>query len=235
MDTMTFPARKSLLAPDFKVTEVPVSDIPVSTVDADHHMELKQLRNTPASTTPAPLPDWLSGYTQEEREEHESLDQTAVRLQKYPRTREQLQLEQQVFDIFFERFLDVVTVGEDWVSLIKNDPRGIDRARFMRWIKKDKDRQARFEEAQEIASEFEVCLMGRIADGTDTLEDLERAKLRLKHKEFVVKSHNKRRYGAEKEAAAPFGAGGITINIGSVESPYVGNTIEHAPNALPNG
>jgi hypothetical protein len=69
----------------------------------------------------------------------------------------------------------------------------------MRWVKKNPERQSRFEEAQEIASELLVYQSDAIAEGSESMEDIERSKLRLKQNEFKIKAWNRKRYGDSKQ------------------------------------
>ncbi len=178
-----------MLEPNFKMTEITSMNLPVKRVE---HVP----REKPDLST-SDLPSWLSSKPTAEEQADDAF--LKVRLQRHPRTREQLELEETVFSVFFERFLEAVAVNEKPKELINNDPRNIDPARFMRWIKKDAERTSRFVEAQEIASEFLVYDCDNIAEGLDTLEDIERSKLRLKQNEFKIKSWNKKRYGDTKQ------------------------------------
>ena len=180
-----------MLDPRFKVTEVPQTDIRLSADPARE--ELRSIRKADV-VPPSPLPDWLTAYTPEEQRAMEN-----GTLVKYPRTKAHMELELQTFDIFFERFLDAVTVGDDLAQTIAGNPHNIDPGRFMRWIKKDPERTSRFEEAQEIATELILSKMDRIAEGVDNMEDIERSKLRLKQYEFKIKAWNKKRYGDTKQ------------------------------------
>jgi hypothetical protein len=152
-------------------------------------------------------------------------------LPRYPATRQQLALEERVFSTIFESILDEIVAGGSVRDWIKSDPREINNGRFRRWIAADKERTQRYEEAQRIGTEEMLDICDEIAKGSDSMEDIERSKLRLKWYEFKIRSWNKQRYGAEKEISQPFGQQGIVINISAVESPYVksGNIIEHTP------
>ena len=175
----------------FHMTKIPDVGFKVSTpYDLDYDPDAPKQPKQPRSFAPTPLPDWLSATP-------DPADQ--VRLPKFPRSKERIEMEEMIFDIFFETFVDAIVTNANPLAVIRADPRGIDPGRFMRWIRRDKTRQERFEEAQEIASELLVYQNDDIAEGADSMEDIERSKLRLKQNEFKIKSWNKRRYGDSKQ------------------------------------
>ena len=187
--------------------------------------QVNEVRRAPL-TPPTPLPDWLTAYTPDEQKAMEN-----GTLVKYPRTKVHIELEEQIFDIFFERFLEGLVEGELGIDIVRRDPRNISYGRFMRWIKKDSKRVERYDEAKEIQTAFFEDKKHKIAEGMDDrLQDIARAKLQIEVMSDSMKAWNKKRYGAEKESPQAFGAGGIIINIGAVESPYLtGNVIESTP------
>lgn len=138
------------------------------------------------------LPDWLSAAPPVTKD-HSFLP-------RYPRTKDELELEQATFEALFERVLDGIAEGLSTTLLVSEDPRKPNYGRFIRWIKKDPERTRRYEEAQEIATEYIMAQMDMIADGTeDNLEDLERSKLRLAHYKFKLQVYNRRRYGDKQQ------------------------------------
>lgn len=170
-------------------THTPSDDPPI-TVTRHYRIDASEPPITPADLVPAPLPDWLTAYS----------DPTALtKLVKFPRTVAHVELELMTFEAAFESVLDEIVAGRSVTEFIQNDPRGIDYGRFLRWIKKDKSRTQRYEEAQEIGTEALLERMDRIAEGTDNLEDIERSKLRLAQYKFKVQAWNKRRYGDSKQ------------------------------------
>ncbi len=77
----------------------------------------------------------------------------------------------------------------------------------------------------------------RIIDATDSLEDVQRSKLKLEGRKFLLQTYSRDRYANEKQPATSM-SGGITINIGAVDSPYAdGITIDNQPipKAITNG
>lgn len=185
--------------------------------DPDNPFAHHQVRNEPPAP-PTPLPDWLSLAPTPRQQTSNP---------KYPRTKEELAIEQMTFEAVFEKVLDVIVEGQGVREFLRTDTRRVDYGRFLRWIREDKERLARYEEAQEIGTEAILETMDEIAAGTHSMEDIERSKLRLAQYKFKVQAWNKRRYGTDKETPTPFGSGGITINISAVDVPTtIGNVIE---------
>ena len=126
------------------------------------------------------------------------------------------------FENLFETALDRLSLGHQLIDICDDDPRQLPAAEFMRWIKKDKERYARYKESQEIAAEFLVYSALKAANGNDSMNDVNRDKLIAETSLKIAGAWSPKRYG--KEQGLPNtagGSGGITINIGQVESPYV--------------
>lgn len=217
MDTNT--TTTPLLIP----TSIPTPTLDTSAISipiSNRGMPEPTLDDIPAVS---PIPDWLTAH---------NTDVCPTKLPRFPRTKEHLELEELTFAAVFENILDVIIEGGHVIQYLKEDPRDINYGRFQKWIKKDKERQRRYEEAQEIGTEALLEKMDMIAAGTEVEmgipEDIERSKLRLAQLKFKVQSWNKRRYGNEKETVQPFGAGGIVINIGAVDSPYANEKVVSA-------
>lgn len=147
-------------------------------------------------------------------------------LGKYPATRSELTYQELQYENLFESALDQIMEGVTLTAVIRNDPRGIDYGKFQAWIRKDKDRKRRYYEAKEIGSEKVEDELIDISDATDNpMEDVARSTLRIATRKWLLGVWDKRRYGDEKNAPNFANAGGgITINIGTVDSPY---TIEN--------
>ena len=146
---------------------------------------------------------------------------------------EQLRL---TYEIFFENSLELIAGGRNLADLINESPHNIVPGRYRTWLHKDKKRVERLREAQAIGAEAIEDEIMRIIDATDSLEDVQRSKLKLEGRKFLLQTYSRDRYTNEK--AAPSMTGGITINIGAVDSPYTdGITIDGSPlpKALPNG
>lgn len=138
---------------------------------------------------------------------------------------EQLQL---TYEIFFENSLEQIAAGRNLADLIHESPHDLSAGRYRTWLHKDKNRVTRLREAQAIGAEAIEDEIMRIIDATDSLEDVQRSKLKLEGRKFLLQTYSRDRYGATP--AAPSMSGGITINIGAVDSPYEGGiTIDQTP------
>jgi hypothetical protein len=137
-----------------------------------------------------PLPDWLTAHDP---------NTCPTKPPRLPRTKDHIELEELNFATVFETVLDVVIEGGSVVTYLREYPTKINYGRFQKWLRKDKERQRLYEEAQEIGTEALLEKMDEIAAGTDTLEDIERSKLRLAQYKFKVQAWNKRRYGDLKQ------------------------------------
>lgn len=143
-----------------------------------------------------------------------------------------------IFESIFESTIDRVALGHSLSTIVSDDPRNLDLARYLRWIQKDKDRRREFNEAKRIGTHLVLEQMIRISDGEDNpMEDVARSTLRVNTRRLYLKAYNPDTFGdSPSNAASATGGGGITINIGSVESPYAptitanDNVIDVTPN-----
>jgi len=117
------------------------------------------------------------------------------------------------YENMFENFIEQVYRGRSLKSLVEDDPRLISYEDFLRWIKRDPQRHERFKEAQEMRTEFLAGEIIAIADGVDSLdaaspETVNRDKLRIDTRKWLMSAHNKKRYGESKQIEL---AGSISI------------------------
>ena len=140
------------------------------------------------------------------------------------------------YEIFFENCLESIAEGRNLADLIAESPHGIKAGRFRTWMHKDKTRVSRMREAQAIGAEAIEDEIMRIIDATDSLEDVQRSKLKLEGRKFLLQTYAKDRYSQNPTPTNSM-QGGITINIGAVDSPYSGGvTIDNEPvKVLTNG
>lgn len=101
------------------------------------------------------------------------------------------------FEIFFETILDKISRGINLKEILRDDQRDFDYTQLLRWIHRDPQRKSRYYEAQEIGSEMIAAEILEIADG-DGLEDVQRSKLRIDSRQFLIKTWNRKRYGDVK-------------------------------------
>ena len=187
-------------------------------------------------TADTTVPAWLLGDSTPEAPADVMTIEQAMELSNAAKERiiaEQLQL---TYEIFFENSLELIAGGRNLADLIQESPHDIIPGRYRTWLHKDKKRVERLREAQAIGAEAIEDEIMRIIDATDSLEDVQRSKLKLEGRKFLLQTYSRDRYTNEK--AAPSMSGGITINIGAVDSPYAdGITIDNqpVPKALTNG
>lgn len=103
------------------------------------------------------------------------------------------------YENIFMRVITEVANGQPLHLILKNDSRGIDYNDFYRWIKRDPERYSLFQEAQELRTEFHAGEIIQIADAQDSIEDVNRSKLRIETRKWLMGVHNKKRYGETKQ------------------------------------
>ena len=167
------------------------------------------------------IPSWLE-ITQTTSTHNPSPTPSPTPLAKYPCTSEELTLMELTFDNFFEGSIDRIALGHPLKDIIADDPRDISIVEYLRWVRKDKTRKERLKEAEEIAAEVLIMQTIGIAEGVDSMEDTNRSTLRVNNNWKIAAAYSPKRFGKEASmATGNSGGGGIVINIGQVESPYV--------------
>ena len=138
------------------------------------------------------LPDWL--------------DPAPRTLAKSPPEVKALALAQ--YEHIFMRVIDSIAHGMSLSQVLRDDQRDIDYNDFYRWIKKDPQRNQLFTEAQEMRTEFMAGEIIEIADADDTLEDVNRSRLKIDTRKWLMGAHNRKKYGATTNIEM---SGGISI------------------------
>lgn len=105
------------------------------------------------------------------------------------------ELEQKRYEIMFVTVLDKLAQGINLKEILRDDQRDIDYTQLLKWIHKDPERKAKYYEAQEIGSEMVAAEILEIADAVDSMEDVQRSKLRIESRQFLIKTWNRKRYG----------------------------------------
>ena len=139
-------------------------------------------------TGETPLPNWLS-----------CPDPKPPRPSKS--ARELLHIE---YEQVFERVIEGIYRGNFLRDLIEADHRVVSYEDFMRWVKRDPQRHERFLESQEMSAIFEVDDALRIADGVGCIDPsssdtVNRDKLRIDTRKWLMGAHNRKRYGEVKQ------------------------------------
>lgn len=96
------------------------------------------------------------------------------------------------YEQVFMRAIDSIAHGMSLSQVLRDDQRDIDYNDFYRWIKKDPHRKQLFDEAQELRTEFMAGEIIEIADADDSLEDVNRSKLKIDTRKWLMGAHNKK-------------------------------------------
>lgn len=150
-------------------------------------------QNVPAET---PLPEWLS-----------ACDDTHVA----QRSGVTLALLEQQYMQIFERIIERMYRGDLFKTLISEETRLVSHEHFVKWIKKDSNRKARFEDAQELRTVIMSDEVLEISDGVNTIDPtssdtVNRDKLRIDTRKFLMASHNRARYAQTTKTALDEGS-----------------------------
>ncbi len=108
------------------------------------------------------------------------------------------------YEQIFERVIEDIYRGRSLQSLIEDDHRVVSYEDFLRWVKRDPIRAERFKEAQEMRTEFLAGEILEIADGVGAIDPsssdtVNRDKLRIDTRKWLMGAHNKKRYGESKQ------------------------------------
>lgn len=103
------------------------------------------------------------------------------------------------YEQMFERVIEHIYRGRSLQSLLQEDYRVMSYEDFLRWIKRDAQRYERFKEAQESRTEFIAGEILDIADAEDSIEDVQRSKLKIDTRKWIMGAWNKKRYGEVKQ------------------------------------
>lgn len=148
----------------------------------------------------------------------------------------QLERQNQIFESIWDSLLDRTSLGHKLKDIASDDPRGIDLPKLTRWISKDPTRNKEYNAAKRMGTHLVLEEMIDISDGKDSMEDVARSTLRVNTRRLYLKAYNRDVFGDQPAQSENSLAGGITINIGAVQSPYAApiTTIEQEPLVLEN-
>lgn len=145
----------------------------------------QQLENT--SSAPE-MPDWLVTPDTD-------LPDLPKNRQATPTNREIMYMQ---FEYMFDHVLEQLAGGKTIKQTLDRDPRGYESAAYIDWIKKDPMRTSRYENAQLLFAEQLGAEIIEISDAEDSAEDVQRSKLRIDSRKWLMGVYNKRRYGDTK-------------------------------------
>lgn len=112
------------------------------------------------------------------------------------------------YEQMFERVIEHIYRGRSLRDMLESDYRVVSYEDFLRWVKRDPMRHERFKEAQESRTEFIAGEILEIADAEDSIEDVQRSKLKIDTRKWLMGAWNKKRYGEVKQVEV---AGAISI------------------------
>ena len=134
-----------------------------------------------------PLPDWLSEPNLNELEPKKS---KVLALAEY--------------EMVFPRILNLIYEGQTLSDAVKQLPIEIEYGAFMAWLKKDPKRYQSYKNAKEIrtetwASDILKYAEGKTRDGRDTLEDVQRSRLKVETVKWLMSADDRKTYGEVKQ------------------------------------
>ena len=120
------------------------------------------------------------------------------------------------YENFFTTSLEKMAGGQPLSQLVREDPRNLSYASVLNWIHKDEKRQKMYYEAQALGAEAVADELLYIADGTgDSLEDVQRSKLRVDTRKWLIEVWNRKRFGRDRDMTDGANTR-VTIVIGDV-------------------
>lgn len=118
------------------------------------------------------------------------------------------------FALVYPRVLDKISSGSTLTEAIKDLPIELDLGAFMRWINKDPSRKGIYKDAKEVRTEAWAAKLIEYCGGEDTLEDVQRSKLKVDTLKWLMAADNRRTYGEVKQVEL----GGSISVLGALEA-----------------
>jgi hypothetical protein len=154
------------------------------------------------TNSPSEIPDWLTSPP----------TPIPVRTAEQEHTRSQLVQTQ--FESMFIRVLEEMASGKTLTQVLNEDFRGFKAGAFLKWVKRDPDRHSLYKEAKELRTEHWAAEVIEIADAEDAVEDVQRSRLRIDTRKWLMGSDNRKVYGETKT----IDVGGSISIIGALEA-----------------
>lgn len=145
------------------------------------------------TSTPPPLPDWLSVISDEQAAAPVPPANPFILAE----------INHLIYENMFPIALSKIAAGYSIARVMREAQRGPEKAEFIRWIMKDPKRKAQYYEAKAIAAEVFDDQRIDIADGVDdngneVMEDIARSKLRIEVRERSMAVRDRKRFGETK-------------------------------------
>ena len=103
------------------------------------------------------------------------------------------------FEAAFPRIMEMIASGYTLSKALREHPIELDSGAFLRWINKDHQRKEAYKEAKELRSEAWAGKLIEYAEGENTLEDVNRSKLKVDTLKWLMAADNRRTYGDTKQ------------------------------------
>lgn len=134
------------------------------------------------------------------------------------------QLTDTIYNIAFEHVLEQTAANLNLPTILREYHTPIDCTKFRAWMLRDSVRKQRYYDAKAIGAECIEDEIFRIIDDTDSMEDLQRTKMRVDNRWKFLQIYDRKRYGDVKQLDI---TNQTTIDIKSL--------IEQRDNQLLNG
>jgi len=103
------------------------------------------------------------------------------------------------YEIAFETVLERMMEKVSFINAVREDHRNINPGSMMHWILANPERKARYYQALETRAELLSEEIISIADGVDTMEDIDRSKFRCAEYRKQMANWNRKRFGDVKQ------------------------------------
>jgi hypothetical protein len=110
----------------------------------------------------------------------------------------QTELVQTQFESMFIRVLEEMSSGRTLNQILTSDFRGFKSGAFLRWVKRDPERHSLYKEAKELRTEHWAGEIIEIADAEDAVEDVNRSRVRIDSRKWLMAADNRKVYGETK-------------------------------------
>lgn len=154
-----------------------------------------QSQKTQLDPNPPSLPDWLSAPEPVYTSSKDNKEAVASWLHEQ-------------FKAILPRVLERICSGATLTSVLADDYRDIDPGAFMRWVKKNPQYYELYKEAKEVRTESWVGKIVTHAEGTTTLDDVQRSKLIVDTYKWLIECDDRKTYGKTQQISV---AGSISI------------------------
>lgn len=124
------------------------------------------------------------------------------------------ELVQTQFESMFVRVLEEMASGKTLTQVLNDDFRGFKAGAFLKWVKRDPERHNLYKEAKELRTEHWASEIIEISDAEDSVEDVQRSRLRIDARKWLMGADNRKQYGETKT----IDVGGSISIIGALEA-----------------